>query len=83
MHTHTYRAGRGNVETCECGRWRGTGTPIVGVTAPEVPAMREWIADCEWGENADDLATLTDAEVVVGIQRHYAGGVAQFIADGA
>jgi len=39
---------------------------------------RDWIADCEW---ADDTSALTDTQVARGIERHYAGGWRQFIAD--
>jgi hypothetical protein len=41
--------------------------------------MRAWIADCAW-KDADDLATLTDREVVQGVARHYDGGVQAFLA---
>jgi hypothetical protein len=31
---HAWAAGRGNVETCgRCGKWRGTGEPIIEVRA--------------------------------------------------
>jgi hypothetical protein len=43
---------------------------------------RAWINDCQW----DDLASagsLTDGQVVAGVDRHYVGGWAQFVKDGA
>jgi hypothetical protein len=42
---------------------------------------RAWVADCEWGEDAATLAALPDAAVRRGVDRHYAGGWAQFLAD--
>ena len=52
-------------------------------TAQDIQEMREWIADCEgiWKEDAEELEDLTDAQVLRGVARHYAGGIAQFIAD--
>lgn len=41
---------------------------------------RAWIADCFDGV---DAGALTDDEVKRGVQRHYAGGWAGFVADGA
>lgn len=48
------------------------------VTGQDVAGMRDWVADCEW---ADDTSNLTDVQVVNGVQRHYFGGVSQFLAD--
>lgn len=31
-HTHEFKHGRGNVEACACGRWRGMGEPIQEVS---------------------------------------------------
>lgn len=48
-----------------------------------IRAARAWVADCSWAElNSDeDVADLSDAEIIRGIQRHYAGGLAQFTRD--
>ena len=43
-------------------------------------AMREWAADCSWLD-ADELDDYTDAQILRGVDRHYAGGVAQFCQD--
>lgn len=46
-------------------------------------AARSWIADCEWIDvGPDDIADLTDAQVVSGIRNNYEGGWAQFMRDG-
>jgi hypothetical protein len=47
-------------------------------------AARGWIADCAWGDlsETDDVADLTDLQVVAGIEQHYDGGWAQFRRDG-
>ena len=41
--------------------------------------MRDWLADCF----EDAPADLTDAEVLLAVQRHYDGGTAQFQRDDA
>jgi hypothetical protein len=41
-------------------------------------AAREWISDCRWREEPEDLADLTDAEVIRGIDRHCQGGWSGF-----
>lgn len=43
-----------------------------------ISAARSWAADCEWIEDGDDIADLTDLQVVAGVQVHYAGGWAAF-----
>lgn len=46
-----------------------------------IKAMREWVADCVWRDlMAEDVASLTDAEIVAGVQKHYAGGLDAFLA---
>ena len=35
---------------------------------------RQWIADCRWREEPEDLAELTDAEIIRGIDQHCDGG---------
>jgi hypothetical protein len=49
-------------------------------TPAQVTEARAWVADCMW---ADDTASLPDAAIVAGVQRHYDGGWAGFLADGA
>ena len=50
------------------------------ITAQQVREARRWIADV-WG--AKLAKRLTRAEVIAGVQRHYEGGWAQFVADAA
>lgn len=48
----------------------------------EIADMRDWLADCAWADmTPEDFDDLNDAEVEAGIKQHYAGGVAQFLAD--
>jgi hypothetical protein len=42
---------------------------------------RGWIADC-WAADEVDPQELTDTQVIAGVNRHYAGGWAGFLADG-
>jgi len=40
---------------------------------------RGWIADCQWADiGPDDVADLTDEQVIAGISRYYDGGWAAF-----
>ncbi len=42
--------------------------------------MREWLSDCVWADmDAEDFADLSDAVIVRGVAKHYAGGVAEFL----
>lgn len=46
----------------------------------QLEAARAWISNCQWPDlEPDDIEMLTDAEVVRAIERHYAGGLAEFI----
>jgi hypothetical protein len=54
-------------------------SPIVA-TARQVADARAWVADCTW---LDDTSALPDAAIVAGVQRHYEGGWAGFLADSA
>ncbi len=47
-----------------------------------IDSAREWMNDCSWKEDPEDLAELSDAEVLRGVQKHYAGGLNQFRRDG-
>lgn len=49
-------------------------------SAEDIAAMRAWIADCYWPD-LDDTDTLTDAQVIRGVARHYTGGLTAFLAD--
>lgn len=46
---------------------------------PEIiNAMRDWAGDCEWLDG-DDLDEMTDAQIVRGVEKHFAGGVEGFL----
>lgn len=51
------------------------------VHAPEaIKAMRDWIADCSWPDlPPDEVADLTEAQVIAGVAKHYDGGVDAFM----
>jgi hypothetical protein len=43
---------------------------------------RLWIADCYWGDRLDWYPeSLTDEDVIRGIERHYTGGWERFVND--
>jgi hypothetical protein len=51
-------------------------------TGTDIEAMREWLSDCQWQDlEPKDIDTLTDREVLAGINRHVEGGLAEFIAN--
>lgn len=50
-------------------------------TPEQVQAARDWVADCMWKEDPEDIAEYDDATIVRGVQRHYDGGWAQFLGD--
>jgi len=52
-----------------------------GATAAQLAQARDWVADCQWVESAEELAELSDAAIVRGVDRHYEGGWPQFVAD--
>jgi hypothetical protein len=43
---------------------------------------REWALECAWKEDPEDIAEMSDAEILRGVTRHYEGGLAQFAQDG-
>ena len=44
---------------------------------------RVWISECVWADvDGPDIPRLSDRQVYAGINRHYAGGWAQFVSDG-
>ena len=49
------------------------------LSAQEIRDARDWLKDCAWGD-ADEATfdELSNAEIVRGIRRHYAGGIAAF-----
>ena len=49
--------------------------------SPEVVRdMRDWAAECVWNDS-DDLDEMDDITVIRGVNRHYDGGLAAFMAD--
>lgn len=54
----------------------GTNTPV---TPELVQEAREWVADCEWKEDPEDITEYADSEIVRGVERHYDGGWAAFV----
>lgn len=68
---------------CDCGRNPARLTPaqVAELAGPElISAARSWAADCQWLDS-EEIADLTDAQVVAGVQQHYDGGWAQFTED--
>ncbi len=49
-------------------------------TPEQIAAMREWVADCQWGDmDPEDLASLSDEQIIKGVNKHYDGGIREFL----
>lgn len=60
-------------------------TPDSGTTPDSgslISAARDWVLDCSWKEDPEDIAEMSDAEILRGVERHYDGGLAQLAQDG-
>lgn len=44
-----------------------------------IAEMRNWISDCTWAEDSFDAEELTDLQCIQGVERHYEGGLAEFL----
>lgn len=42
---------------------------------------REWVAECSWKEDPEEIEEYSDAEIKRGVNRHYEGGWCQFVFD--
>jgi hypothetical protein len=55
---------------------------VTAINLGLIPAMRCWVSDCVWADvTEDDIPTLTDTQILRGVQHHYVGGIAQFVRD--
>lgn len=49
-------------------------------TGTDIAAMREWISDCQWQDlDMNDIAELSQFQVLAGIDRTVDGGLSEFI----
>lgn len=44
-------------------------------SAALIAEARAWMADCVWREDPDDLADMSDRDVLRSVNRHYEGGL--------
>jgi hypothetical protein len=57
-----------------------TSAQLAELAGPElISAARRWALDCEWLDS-DDIADMSDAHIVAGVNQHYEGGWAAFAA---
>ncbi len=40
---------------------------------------RDWVSDCQWKEDPEDLDEYSDDDIIRGVNRHYDGGWATFV----
>lgn len=70
------------------GVWRGAAAALmvaaegIPVCESPIPAMRDWIAGCEW-EGSDSVDDLSEREVVLVVDLFYDGSIEGFIRDTA
>lgn len=50
-------------------------------TQEEVQVMRDWVSECSWGENfePDEIQEMDAIIIVRGVNRHFDGGLAEFM----
>lgn len=47
-----------------------------------VKDARDWVADCQWAEDDPEfIQNLPDTSILLGVDRHYDGGLASFLQD--
>lgn len=53
------------------------------VSPRQLQEARAWVADCLGGwtdlEDEDDISALSDEELLIGVNRHYDGGIDSFL----
>lgn len=53
------------------------------LTPQNIADAREWISDCEWGNlDPEDIAELSDIDIVRGVAKYYSGGWEEFLRNG-
>lgn len=49
-------------------------------TGTDIKAMRDWLNECEWPDiSTNDIMTLTPTQVLIGVIRHFEGGLPAFL----
>lgn len=55
---------------------------MIVISSEQLSAMRDWVSECVWLDiEPEDVAELTERQIVRGIERHYVGGVEAFLED--
>lgn len=50
------------------------------LTNEQLKQAREWISECVWGDLDElDIDNLSDEQIILGIKRHFSGGIPAFI----
>ncbi|HET6476850.1 MAG TPA: hypothetical protein VFH93_12315, partial [Thermoleophilia bacterium] len=69
---------------------RRTAADDTGGLSAEIPAMKDWLCECSWGEAAemgyeeveDMIRSSSDKDILAAIDRNYDGGLAGWLEDG-
>jgi hypothetical protein len=58
-------------------------TQLPPYSAADIDAMKDWILDCHWADidDEDEIHEMSDEQILRGVNRHYVGGVHQFLSD--
>lgn len=53
------------------------------LTETELTLAKDWIKECQWGEQYEDfeIDNLDQSVIEIGLEKHYSGGIAQFKKD--
>jgi hypothetical protein len=50
---------------------------VIAASPELIQEARDWMNDCVWKEDPEELEELSDQEVLVSVHRYYDGGLAQ------
>lgn len=48
-----------------------------------VETARDWVMDCTWVEDPEEIAAMSDQAILDNVERHYVGGLDQLARDAA
>lgn len=56
---------------------------MTDVDAKTIQQMKDWLSECQWADvEPEEFDAMADDLVIRGVERHYVGGVTQFLKDG-
>lgn len=52
---------------------------VLFITTQHIEYMREWVSDCLWIESEDEIDEMTDKQIIMGVAKHFDGGLPSFL----